>query len=70
MNLQKGAACQAGSGGKGEAGCCSAGSGIRGADGGEPDVEVGPVTMCRATGKTENTVSEETGLLLTLNYSM
>lgn len=65
MHLQKGAHCQAGSGREGEAGRRSAGSGIRGPDGGESDAEAGAVPVCRTTGETQNTVSEETGLVLT-----
>lgn len=64
--FQKGAHCQAGPGGKAEAGCCSAGSGIWGSDGGEPDAEDGPVSVCGTTGKTQNPVSEEARVLLTL----
>lgn len=70
LPLQEGAHCQVGSGGKGAGGCRSAGSGIRGPDGGESDLEAGPVTVYRATGKTSNTVSEETGLVLTFSDSM
>lgn len=65
MHLQKGAHCEAGSGREGEAGCRSAGPGIRGTDGGESDTEAGPVPVRRTTGETENPVSEETGLVLT-----
>lgn len=45
LHFQKGAHRQAGSSGKGKSRCSSAGSGIRGSDGREPDAKVGSVAM-------------------------
>lgn len=69
-SCQKGADCQAGTSGKRKHGCCSAGEGVRGTDGGEPNAEAGPDAVRRAAGKAQNTVPKETGILITHNWLM